>query len=414
MPNKKMFMGKWRLFSSILMFGLVFGGLLAVGVAVAFHLSPPVPLSTHFNKNLISEMMSERGGIQEFPTETEIMVGNILTRARVQYTFNLNLQSHMENLIKTYRPDYAAFVAIDPVTGQVISMVSYLQNNKKATDHLVLRATFPAASIFKVVTAAAAIAERNFSSHTVIPFTGRNHTLYRSNVLKSPRNRWIRHMTLKDAFAKSVNTVFGKIGVFEVGPSSLQAYADRFGFNRKIASDIPVQAGKAIIPQDPWELAESASGFTKSTTMSPLQGALIAAAIVNDGIMMAPYVVEAVYSMEGNPIYQAQPNVAHLSVDAQTAREIRSLMRETIRRGTSRKAFRGFFKGPFAEMDVGGKTGSLSGTDPRGKYDWFIGYSHLGGRPLAIAVLTIHEKYWRVKSSYLARKAFERYYTHSR
>lgn len=389
----------------MLFVSLLFGG---VGVAYRSPPSLPAPLIT---KNSLSEMLEDTSkGMNEFPTETEVMVGEILTRAKVHYTFDSDLQATMEHYFQTYRPDYGAFVAIDPMTGQVLSMVSYAQPSKRIKENLALRATFPAASIFKVVTAAAAIAERNFSSHTVIPFNGRNHTLYRSNLFKTRETRWTRHMTLRDAFAKSVNTVFGKIGVFELGSHQLQTYADRFGFNRKIASDIPMQEGKAIIPQDPFELAESASGFTKETTMSPLQGALIAASILNNGIMMEPYVVQSVFSKEGSLIYQAQPNVANLSVDAPTASEIRALMRETISRGTSRKAFRGFFKGKMRDVDVGGKTGSLTGLDPRGKYDWFIGFANNERKPIAIAVLTVNEKLWRVKSSYLARKAIEHYY----
>ncbi len=97
-------------------------------------------------------------------------------------------------------------------------------------------------------------------------------------------------------------------------------------------------------------------------------------------------------------------------MDPGTAGVIRSLMRETVHRGTSRGTFRGFFKRDYALLDVGGKTGSLSGTDPKGKYDWFVGYADGGTKRIAFASLTIHEKLWRVKSSYLARKAIESYF----
>jgi len=288
-------------------------------------------------------------------------------------------------------------------------MVSYTHRND-INEHLALRATFPSASVFKVVTAAAAIAERNFSANTVIPFNGRNHTLYRSHILKTKINRWTRYITLKEAFARSVNTVFARLGAFNVGAEELRDYAGRFGFNRQIASDMPIQQGKALIEDDAWTLAEAASGYTRENTMSPLQGALIAATVANDGVMMEPYVVNSVHRGDGTQIYSAAPKIAGKSLDKDTAGEIRTLMRETVRKGTSRGSFRGFSRGRFALVDVGGKTGSLTGLDPRGKYDWFVGFAQYGGRKIAVAALTVHEKLWRVKSSYLARRSFEAYF----
>ncbi|OFZ55295.1 MAG: hypothetical protein A2428_09135 [Bdellovibrionales bacterium RIFOXYC1_FULL_54_43] len=363
-------------------------------------------------KDQLAQVLADSTSFYRFPGEIEIPDHKKPIQAVVQYSFDPKLQDEMENLFRTYHPDYGAFVAVDATTGRVLSMVSY-SDNKKVSENLTLRATFPSASVFKVVTAAAAIEARKYSANTVIPFNGSNHTLYRNNILKTNYTRWTRYITLKDAFAKSVNTVFGKIGAYSVGPEELRQYAGRFGFNRRIAADIPIQEGRAIIPQDPrdfWGLAETASGYTRENTMSPLQGALIAAAIVNDGVMMEPFVVQSVYTTEGAQIYAAEPRIGTLTVDAKTAAEIRNLMRQTVTSGTSHTAFRRFFTHEFSSLNVGGKTGSLTGMDPPGKYDWFVGYADSGSQKIAIAALTIHEKFWRVKSSYLARRAIESYF----
>lgn len=359
-------------------------------------------------KETVAEALEGSGAFRSFPSELELPVDGKPTKAIVQYAFDPGLQEAMKDLFQSYRPDHGAFVAIDASTGRVLSMVSYSQDVERKGDNLALQATFPSASVFKVVTAAAAIAERNFRADTVIPFNGRNHTLYRGNVMRSNVTRWTRYMTLKEAFGRSVNTVFGKIGAYTVGADGLRAYAGRFGFNRRIAADVPVQEGRVSITDDPWDLAETASGFTRDSTMSPLQGALIAAAVANDGVMMEPYVVQSVHGPDGTPFYSAEPRVAGMSVDSATAAEMRRLMRETITRGTSRGAFRGFFRGDRKGLDVGGKTGSLTGDDPPGKYDWFVGYAEGGERRIALAVLTVHGKLWRVKSSYLARRAIEK------
>jgi cell division protein FtsI/penicillin-binding protein 2 len=294
---------------------------------------------------------------------------------------------------------------MDAETGQILSIVSY-SSKEHIEDNLALRSDFPSASVVKVVTAAAAIEKKDFNSTTVVPFNGRAHTLYRRNVLQDKVTRWTSFPTLKDAFAKSINTVFGKIGN-SVGSQELAVYANRFGFNRKITADLPLRPGTAEIPDDTWGIAEAASGFTRENTMSPLQGALIAAAIANDGKMMEPYVVRSVYSEKGEVLYNAEPRVASLAIDSSTASILRELMAQTVTHGTSKKQFRGFFRKEFANLDVGGKTGSLTGMSPRGKYDWFVGYARNDERKVAVAALTIHDKLWRVKSSYLARRAFE-------
>lgn len=375
----------------------------------------PEAEAPYLTKDQLASVIRDEAAFYRFPTEVEAQYrGNKPEPVILQYSFDAELQEGMEQLIEQYRPDYGAFVALDAKTGRILSMVSYSQKDTKSQENLTLRASFPAASVFKVVTAAAAIEERKYSASTVIPYTGANHTLYKSNILKNSVNRWTRYITLKDAFAKSVNSVFGKIGAFSVGAQELSEYAGRFGFNRTIASDLPIQMGLAKISEgsnDYWQLAESASGFTAENTMSPLQGALIAAAIVNDGIMMEPYVVQSAYSQDGTKLYEATPKIGSQPIDMKTSLEIRTLMRQTIARGTSQKTFRGFFKGAFAGLDVGGKTGSLTGHHPFGRYDWFVGYASDGGRKIALASLTIHEKYWRVKSSWLGRRAMERYFS---
>lgn len=368
-------------------------------------------------KDRLAGLLTSKDTFHRFPTDLDVpMEGQEKPlRVHVEYTYEPKLQAEMEGLFKSYGPDYGAFVAMDAKTGRVLSLVSFTRK-PNVTDNLALRATFPSASVFKVVTAAAAIESRNYSANTVIPFNGQNHTLYRGNILKTNITRWTRYTTLKDAFAKSINTVFGKIGAFSVGPESLRQYADRFGFNRRIASDLPLQPSQAVIPDDAWGLAESASGFTRENTMSPLQGALIASAVVNDGAMMEPYIVRSVTTQgeqgEAIALYEAQARAVGRAVDVATANEIRSLMRETVVRGTSRGSFKRFFRGELKDLEVGGKTGSLTGKSPKGKYDWFVGYAQDpdGKNRLAVAALTVHERLWRVKSSYLARRAMETYF----
>jgi len=134
---------------------------------------------------------------------------------------------------------------------------------------------------------------------------------------------------------------------------------------------------------------------------------MIAAAVANHGKLMVPYLVDTLTDPNGEIVYAGTPELDREVVGRSTAGELRELMRHTVTAGTSRRSFRGFFRGKYSDADVGGKTGSLTGTDPQGKYDWFVGYGELNGRAIAVAALMVNTERWRVKSSWLARRSFE-------
>lgn len=344
-----------------------------------------------------------------FPSELNYNF-EVTQRAVVSYTLHPTLQAKMSRLIRQYHPDFGAFVALDPKTGKVLTLVSYAHDpeDAKTFGNLAVRASFPAASVFKVVTAAAAIGNHQLSSESKISYNGRNHTLYRRNVFHTKTNKWTRNISLREAFARSVNTVFGKIGLFFVGPEHLREYASRFGFNRPLEFDVPVEISEAPIEDDPWSIVEVSSGFTRKSTLSPLQGAVLAATIANDGIRMKPYLVNALDSLAGEPLYRFLPSKDARIIDSKTSAELRRLMVETTKRGTSRGSFRSFFRNKKTrDVEVGGKTGSLTGLEPRGKYDWFVGYAKRDQEQIAFAALTINKEYWTVRSAYLARRFIE-------
>jgi peptidoglycan glycosyltransferase len=355
------------------------------------------------NKELISAQIGTAVRTNQYPKDYELSLDGAKTNAKVEYSLDATSQASMTKLMGQYQPDYGAFVAMDAKTGRILSMVSYskVQGNG---ENLALRATFPSASIFKIVTASAALDLEKASPETVVPFNGANHTLYKRNVEDTRVTRWTQRITLRQAFAKSVNTFFSKLGLFYVGPTSLLQYAERFQFNHPIHADVPVQTGYAkFSADDPWSIATAASGFTRDNTMSPLQGAMMAAAVANDGIMMEPYLIESLTAGNGDEIYQVEPKQASVVMEPRTAEELRELFHETVRSGTSRKSFRQTVRrSSFDDVEFGGKTGSLNGTNPVGRCDWFVGYARYRDQRIAVAALTVNQKKWRVKSSMLA------------
>jgi peptidoglycan glycosyltransferase len=388
-----------------------------VSIVVLYKLSPPPvapplpePPKYSISRHSISTALAKPMADNEFPETLPLTIGDTPTQVTARYTIDFDEQMAAEKLIESYKPDYAAFVALNAVTGQVLTIVSYTREPSDL-GNLALRSSFPAASVFKIVTAAAALDEKKATPETEISFNGANHTLYRHNITDTRENRWTRKMTLKEAFAKSVNTVFGKLGM-TVTPPQLRAYAQRFQFNRFLASDIPVQPSQFLLPEEnPWVVAEVASGFNRYVTISPVQGAMMAAAAANDGKLMTPYLIEQLTSDKGVVLYKTEPQEASIAMSPEAATALRAMMVETVERGTSRKTFRRLLRRPAAsEIEMGGKTGSLTGANPKGKYDWFVGFARNNEERIAVAALTINEKNWRVKSSFLAQAFFENHF----
>ncbi len=302
---------------------------------------------------------------------------------------------------------------MEPESGRIISMTGFDKdedNTNPCTEKC-----FPAASVFKMITAAAAIEAKNFRPDTTLLFNGRKHTLYKSQLNKK-RNRWTTRITLRDSFAQSVNPVFGKIGIFSLGRETLEKYAYAFGFERELDFDLPVEESRFNITDDSYRIAEIASGFNRETRITPLHGALIASAAVNQGTMMTPAVIDAVLDIDGNPVYRNRPEPLSRAITPNAAKRLKQLLEATVRRGTARKAFRGWKRDKvLSHLEIGGKTGTIDNREHTIRYDWFCGFARdkRTDKKIAIAVLVGHAKpKLDVKAATYARYTIRDYFRH--
>ena len=104
--------------------------------------------------------------------------------------------------------------------------------------------------------------------------------------------------------------------------------------------EMPVDSDHVVVPDDEFGVAEAASGYTRNNTMSPLHGAMMAAAIANDGVMMEPSIVNHLISKDGKTEYNFEPKTVGNVVDKQTAEELATMMHRTVTDGTSSRVFR--------------------------------------------------------------------------
>ena len=346
--------------------------------------------------------------------------GMQLTSEGQQYYINTNLDVNLQNFalkqfkrirkLKRGKPKEIGMVALNPDTGRVLMMAGF--DIEDASRNTCISTKFPAASLFKIVTASAAVEALNYNANSRIYYNGGKYTLYKSQ-LKDKKNKYTNRTTLKDSFAQSINPVFGKLGAKVVGGDRLFNFAESFGFNQQIDFDIPMDKSQVSITEEPYQWAEIACGFNRDTQISPLHGALIASTIANSGKMVDPSIVSTIEDINSAPIYKSEISTGTQVIKAGTAREIKKMMQTTISSGTGRKSFRGYRKDKvLSKLILGGKTGSISGKSRDVKYDWFVGFAEekKGTGKLAVAIVVGHRKYIGTRSSQFAKMIIREYF----
>lgn len=332
----------------------------------------------------------------------------------METTLDRGLQSYMLKVIQRSQSPLIGFVAMDPATGQILSMIDSKKVNRAKS--VCLSSQFPAASIFKIVSAAAAIDHCNISGDTELTYNGSAHTLYK-NQLTDRINRYTNSISLKTSFAKSINPVFGKLGIFRLKKDLIEEYANRFGFNQPIDFEFPIEPSRISVGHDPYHWAELACGFNRETLISPIHGAMMAAVIVNEGKLVEPTIIGFITDDQRNPVYVGSTNIIRQVISPKASQEMKELMAATISRGTCSTTFIGCRRDPIlSKLAIGGKTGSINDKSDELHYDWFVGFcaEKAGTRKLALAVLVVHDKLLREKSHKFARRAMRYYFRKSR
>ncbi len=305
-------------------------------------------------------------------------------------SLDAGLQDYLRGLLARSGTVRAAAVVLRPADGAILAMAEHGRTSD--TGHLCLEAGFPAASLFKIITAAAALEHAGYTPDRPVLYHGRMYTLYKGQLRRKETKNAAR-TSFRKAFADSINPVFGKLGIHELGSEVLTEYAERFYFNREIPFDFPLEKSRVQVPEEAFGIAEIASGFNKRTLISPLHAAMLVSAAINDGLLLSPWLVERVQNGAGEVLYERQRRVLNAAISGETASDLRQLMQETIRNGTGRKPFASMRrKKAFREVEIGGKTGTVNDPTDQYKIDWFVAYAlpKEKEKAIAIAVLGIH------------------------
>jgi cell division protein FtsI/penicillin-binding protein 2 len=309
------------------------------------------------------------------------------------------LQAHLEKYLAAHRVPWAAAVVVEPSTGRVLALAEHSRVEPGARG-LSLRAIAPAASIFKIVTSSALLLQGYDPDAEVCFHGGRSRLAPR--LLRDDPRRDRKCYSLSEALGHSANVVFAKLSARGLSADLLRAEADRFLFNAPIPFAWPVEVSRADVPDDEFGLAETAAGFGP-VRMSPLHGALIAAAVANGGVLVPPRIIAEVDGGEA-----PAPADARRILTPEHASALAAMMRTTVTEGTARKVFRldrVSSRSPLHGMTVAGKTGSLADRAPFRDYSWFVGFAPVENPRIAVATVVVNEKLWHVKATQVAREA---------
>ena len=304
----------------------------------------------------------------------------------VVLTLNTTVQQAAQDALSG---ETGACVVMDPETGAVLGMASSptydaanvedvikqaaAGGNGESSSELYNRATqalYAPGSTFKTVTLSVAFEDNVASESTEYDSPGSMEIGNAS--ITNAKDIGYGTISLSRATEVSSNTVFGQLGV-QIGAKRLVEGAEKFCFNKQVDFDLPLATSLMPDPSEmtEWETAWAAAGEPVGEHASPagpqttvLEMALVGCAIANEGTIMQPYLVDGIYSANGERSYTGTPSKLAQAVSATTAERVKTVMEGVVENGTGNAA-------SISGVRVAGKTGTAERGD--GTADsWFL------------------------------------------
>jgi penicillin-binding protein A len=292
-----------------------------------------------------------------------------------------------------------AVVALEPSTGKVLALAStptfdpaQLSSHDPAAirayrdslddDQLSNQAVserYPPGSIFKVIVSAAALSSGDYAPDTVVP-APQELTLPNTNTTLSnfgdsacdPSGQ----QSLTDALTISCNTAFAQLGI-DLGEERVREMAESFGLDDEgFEMPLPVAGSTVGDIATAAELGVASIG-QQNVVVTPMQAAMIAAAVANDGTLMRPYLVDSVQAPDLTVVDQTDPEEMSRPVSGEVADQLTGMMTSVVENGSGRRA-------QISGVEVAGKTGTAENAGP--DHNWFIGFTPADDPQIAVAV----------------------------
>jgi len=309
---------------------------------------------------------------------------------RLEYTLDAELTRAVFRVLRHGRVKLGHVIVLDPATGRVLAYASTDVGRFPPTRN------YPAASLVKVITAAAALDQAPSVANLPCRFRG---SPYRLTPARLDPPKVGNTVSLRRALATSNNQCFAQLAVHAVGERPLLEAISRFGW---LTEPAPAHAaGSADAGEDRYDVGKLGCGLA-GCRITPLHAAQLAATLAR-GELVAPRWIERVIDADGRELPLSDSAAPRRVVSPELAAELREMLVDTTRSGTARRAFRKRNGRPLlGEVEVAGKTGSLSGKNPGGRYEWFIGAAPADEPRIAVAVLLVQGELWWRNASQIA------------
>ena len=315
---------------------------------------------------------------------------------RVEYSLDAELTREVFGALEDGRVQLGHVILLDVKTGRVLAYASTDPERFGPTR------PYPAASLVKVITATAALDADPDVAKLPCRFTGSPYRLTPSRIDPPRRGR---EVTLARALATSNNQCFAQLAVHNVGPDALRDALARFGW---LSQPAPAHAAGIAAPAaDRYDVGKLGCGLD-GCRITPLHAAQLATVLAH-GELMAPHWIDRIVDANGRELVLPAIAGPRRVISPERAEEMREMLVETTTRGTARRAFRLRNGRPLlGDIRVAGKTGSLSGKDPDGRYEWFAGVAPADEPRIAVAVLVVQGKVWWRNASQVASEVLKR------
>lgn len=331
----------------------------------------------------------------------QLLAGETPKGGNVTLTLDVQAQTLAQKLLGTKR---GAVVALDPRTGAILAMVTtptfdpnpltshdsvqaeaaYNALAKQPDQPLLNRATsqlYPPGSTFKLIDTAAALSSGQYNPQSLLP-SPNQITLPDTNGVTlqnyAGESCGGAQITMTQALTISCNTAYANLGL-KLGGDALKAQAQAFGFGRDL-DDLGLGYVPSVFPDvNRPQTAQAAIGqFDVRAT--PLQMAMVAAAIGNGGVEMTPYVVAEQQGPKLSVLSKTQPQVYANPINGTVAAEMTQMMESVVAKGTGTKA-------QIPGVTVAGKTGTADHGVNQKPDSWFVAFAPAQQPTVAIAVL---------------------------
>lgn len=331
-----------------------------------------------------------------------LLSGNPVTGASVELTIDEDVQKVAWDALGNMK---GAVVAIEPSTGRILALVSKsgfdanllsthntsdasVNYKKLLTDKnspLINRAIggnlYAPGSVFKLIVAAAAFESGDYTPQSKIPnpskfiLPGTNTAITNSGEGKCGGAKTV---SIATALKLSCNVPFAQLGI-DLGQEAIAKQAKAFGFGESIS--IPLKVTPSVYPEN---LDEAQTGLTAfgqfDVRVSPLQMAMVSAAIANAGIEMKPYLVDQIFTSNLTLLEEGKPTELRRSVTTSTAERIKQMMIAAVSSGVSSNA-------KIPGVKVAGKTGTAENGVKDPFTLWFTGFAPADNPEVAVAVV---------------------------